>query len=109
LFEHLFVALPGEVNEFRIAAYGYDFGPQFFELSVLLCQSSKFRCSDEGEVGRIEEQDGPFPRRFLCSKVEFAKIAFGWFKCFEFKIRNALANLQTAAISRHFTPSLCCP
>ena len=91
-FEHLFVPLPGKVDEFCVAAYGYDFSAQFLKLSVLLRQSSEFRCSDEGEVGRIEEQNSPFLRRLLGGKVEFAEIAFCGFECFELEIRNALTD-----------------
>lgn len=87
------------MDELRIAAGRYDFGSQFFKLVVLLRQSSEFRCSDESEVGGIEEQNSPFFCSFLGCETEFAKIALGRLKSFEFEIGNGLTNTYAAAVS----------
>jgi hypothetical protein len=91
-FEHLFVALPGKVYELGVTADRDDFRAEFSKFFVLLRQSSKFRCSDESEVGGIKEQDGPLLSCFLSGKGEFPEIAFGRFECFQFEIRNTPAD-----------------
>lgn len=91
-FEHLFVLLPGQVNEFGVAADRDDLSVKFYKFFVLLRQSSEFSCSDEGEVGGVKEQDGPLPGRFLSCKGEFTEIALCRFECFQFEIRNTPAD-----------------
>jgi hypothetical protein len=48
------------VNKLGVGADGNDFRADFFKAPILLCQSSKFGRSDKGEVGGIEEKNGPF-------------------------------------------------
>jgi hypothetical protein len=86
------------VNELGIGADGNDFCTGFFEGCVLLCQSSKFRCSDKGEIGRIEEEYGPLFGGFLGGQTDFAKISFGRFECLELEIGDGLADTEAAAI-----------
>jgi hypothetical protein len=86
------------VNELGIGAYRNDFGTGFFEGCVLLCQSSKFSCSDKGKIRGIEEEDGPQLGSFLGGQADLAEISFGRFECFEFEIRDGLANPEAAAI-----------
>jgi hypothetical protein len=63
------------VDILGISAYGYDLGACFFEGFILLCQSSKFGGSNEGEIGGIEEEDGPFLCGFLPCQGDLAEIA----------------------------------
>jgi hypothetical protein len=84
--------LPGKVNEFGVAADRDDLSVEFCKFFILLRQSSEFRCSDEGEVGGIKEQNGPLFRFFLSVKGEFPEIAFCRFECFQFEIRNTPAD-----------------
>jgi hypothetical protein len=100
-FEHLFFALPGEVYERGVTADGDDFCAEFFKFIVLLRQSSEFRCSDEGKVSGIKEQDGPLRGCFLSGKGEFPEIAFGRLKCFQLEIRNTLADAWIAGFASH--------
>jgi hypothetical protein len=100
-FQHLFIALPGEVDEFCVRADSDYLRIRFFEFLVLLCQSSEFCCSDEGEVRWIKEQDGPFLGCFLSGKGEFSKIPLSRLKCFELEIGNTLTNAETAAVAGH--------
>ncbi len=99
--EHLFVALPGKVDEFCVRADCDDLSSRFFEFLVLLCQSSKFRCSHKGEVRGIKEQNSPLLSCFLSGKREFSEITLGLLKSFELEIGNALANTETTAVTRH--------
>jgi len=48
------------VNELGVGAHRDEFRAHLGEPVLLLCQSSEFRSSDEGEVGRVEEQNRPF-------------------------------------------------
>jgi hypothetical protein len=93
--------LPREVDEFGIGAYGNYLSAGFFECFILLCQSSKFRCSHKGKVGRVEEQNGPLFCRFLCGEADLAEIALCGLVGFKLEIRHLLADPDTAAITRH--------
>jgi len=86
------------MNELCIGADRNDFGTGFFEGCILLCQSSKFRCSDKGKIGRIEKEDGPLFGSFLRGKADLAEISFGRFECIELEIGNGLADTETAAV-----------
>jgi hypothetical protein len=77
LFQHSFVPLPGKVYEFGVCAHRNNFGARLLEFIILLRQSSKFRGSDEGKVGRVEEKDRPFFCRHLGREAYFAEIAPG--------------------------------
>jgi hypothetical protein len=89
------------VDEFGIGAYGNYLSAGFFEFFILLCQSSKFRCSHKGKVGRVEEQNCPLFCRFLCGEADLAEIALGGLVGFKLEIRHLLADPNTAAITRH--------
>jgi hypothetical protein len=93
--------LPGKVNEFGIAADRDDLSVEFNKFFILLRQSSEFRCSDEGEVGGVKEQDGPFLCYFLSGKGKFTEIAFYRLECFQFEIRNTPADEQVAGCICH--------
>jgi hypothetical protein len=84
--------LPGKVNKLGVAADRDDLCVEFCKFFVLLRQSSEFRCSDEGEVGGIKEQNGPLFRFFLSVKGEFPEIASCRFVRFQLEIRNTPAN-----------------
>jgi hypothetical protein len=71
-----FFSLPREVNELRVAAYSNDLGSEFPEVFIPLCQSSKFRSSDKGEISRIEEEDCPLPVVFQCGKAYLSEVPF---------------------------------
>jgi hypothetical protein len=89
------------VDKFGIRAYGNNFGAGFFEIFILLCQSSKFRRSNKGKIGGVEEKDGPLFCRFLSSEAVLAEIAFYGIVSFNLEIRHVLANSNTTAITRH--------
>ena len=57
------MTLPGQVHELCVGADGDDLSAHLLEAIVLLCQSSKLSRSHEGEIGGIEEQDGPLALR----------------------------------------------
>jgi hypothetical protein len=86
------------MNELGVGADRNDFGTGLFEGCVLLCQSSKFRCSDKGEICGIEEENGPLFGGLLGGQTDFAEISFGRIECFELEIRNGLAKPEAAAI-----------
>ncbi len=56
------------MDEFGICADSYQFCTKGLKILMLLCQSSKFGCSDKGEIGRIEEQHCPL---LIC--LQFSK------------------------------------
>jgi hypothetical protein len=64
------------VNEFGISAYGNNLGIDRLEILVLLCQSSKLRGSDKGEVCGIEEEHCPFFVRFQFCQAYLPEISF---------------------------------
>ncbi len=86
------------MNKLGIGADCNNFSACLFEGSILLCQSSKFCCSDKGKIRGIKEEDGPLFCGFLASQADFAEISFRRVKCFELEIGNGLANLEAAAI-----------
>jgi hypothetical protein len=106
LFKHLFVALPREMDELRIGAYGDDLGACFFEGFVLLCQSSEFSGSNEGEVSGIEEEHRPFFCGFLACEGNFAEIALYGVEGFQFEVRDVLSDAKGATLIRHGVSSL---
>jgi hypothetical protein len=89
------------MHEFGIGADRDDFGSDFFESFILLRQSSKFRGSDEGEVGRIEEQNGPLFSGFLRGERELVEISLGRIEGFEFEVRHCLTDSYAATLFRH--------
>jgi hypothetical protein len=95
------------VYEFGISAYRNDLGTGFLECFILLCQSSELGCSDKGKVRRIEEQNCPFIRRFLCGEAYLAKITPGRLIGFQLEFRHRLSDPDTAAIASHDIVLLC--
>ena len=89
------------MDEFGIGADSNYLGTGFFECFILLRQSRKFRCSNKSEVGRVEEQNGPFFCRFLCGEADLAEIALRGIIGLELEIRHRLADPNTAAFTRH--------
>jgi len=89
------------VYEFGVRAHRDDFGARLLEFIILLRQSSKFRGSDEGKVGRVEEKDSPFLRSHLGREACFSEIAPGGFVGLNLKVRDGLSNTDTAAMFRH--------
>jgi hypothetical protein len=86
------------MHELGVSAHGNYLGAELLEFCILLCQSSEFRCSDKGEVGGVEEKDGPFFCGLQVRKTDFAEIRFCRFKGFEFEIGNFLSNLDATAL-----------
>ena len=107
LFQHPFVPLPGKVYEFGVGAHRNDFSAGLLEFIILLRQSSKFRRSDKGKVGRVEEKDSPFFCSHLGREAYFSKITPGWFVGLDLKVMDGLSNTDTAAIFRHDIALLC--
>lgn len=89
------------MDEFRVRAHRDDFGARLFEFLILLRQSSKFSGSDEGEVRRIEEKDGPFFCGLLPGKADLSEIALRRFVGLQLEVRNGLAYLNTATLFHH--------
>jgi hypothetical protein len=75
------------MGELSIGAYGNDVAPHLLEAILLLCQSSEFSRSDEGEVGWIEEEAGPASPFFLFGQADFAKASTFGFKGGQRKVR----------------------
>jgi hypothetical protein len=86
------------VDELGIGAYGYDLGAGFPEGFVLLCQSRKFSGSDEGEIGRVEEEDGPFFGGFLRRQRNFAEISLDGIEGLEFEVRYGVSDFYGTAL-----------
>jgi hypothetical protein len=83
------------MDELGVGADGIDLGAELLKLTVPLCQSSEFRCSNEGEVGGIKEEDGPLFLLFLVGQAHLAEVALGWFIRFQREIGHFLPNLNT--------------
>jgi len=64
------------MDELGVDADRDQLGVQFFELLVLLCQSSEFGRSDEGKIGGVEEKNRPFFCCLLLFETDLAKITF---------------------------------
>lgn len=52
--------VPRHMDKLGVRADCNYFSAEGDEIVVLLCQSSEFCRSDEGEISRIKKQDGPF-------------------------------------------------
>ncbi|MNP11854.1 hypothetical protein D3C76_1040630 [compost metagenome] len=52
--------VPGFVGEVGVGRHAVDFYTQILELGVVVGQVAQLGRADEGEVGRVEEYDGPF-------------------------------------------------
>jgi hypothetical protein len=85
------------VDELGVAADRYDLSAFLDELAVPLCQSGELRCSDEGEIRRIEEQHRPCAGLPAVGKAHRAKITLRGIKGFEFEVRYFLTYLQMIA------------
>src|SRR3990172_9704468 len=70
------IPLPCQVDKLGIGADRYHLGSHLFEPVVLLCQSSKFGCSDKCKVRRIEKEESPLLVCHLGLKADLAEIPF---------------------------------
>jgi hypothetical protein len=61
------------VDELGIGTDRNDLGADLLEPIILLCQSSKFGRSDEGEIRRVEEENRPFARAFELIELDRAE------------------------------------
>jgi hypothetical protein len=94
------------MHELGVGADGNDFCARLFERFILLCQSSKFRGSDEGEIGGIKEKYRPLLCCFLGGEADFAEIALDRIERLQFEIRDSLPDAQTTTVFRHDDTSL---
>jgi hypothetical protein len=92
------------VDELGVGAHGNDVRVQFLEFLVLLRQSSEFGGSDEGKIGGVKEEDGPFLRGLLGREADLSEIAFCGFKGIDLEVRDALPDLQTTVLLVHDAP-----
>jgi hypothetical protein len=90
----LLVTLPGEVHELGVRADRDDLRAELLEAIVLLCQSSEFSRSDEGEVGRVEEQHRPLAGLLLGGQLEGAEVALGGLEGGQGEVGHGLPDLQ---------------
>ena len=51
--------MPGLVSEMRIGRHSVDLDAQLLEFGVAVGEIAQFGRADEGEVGRVEEDDRP--------------------------------------------------
>ena len=90
--QFLLFPLPGQVNKLRVAAHRDDVGAKLLEVVLLLCQSSEFGRSDEGEVGWVEEEDSPLAGGVGGRKAVLTETAGGRLKGGEGEIGDGIAN-----------------
>jgi catechol 2,3-dioxygenase-like lactoylglutathione lyase family enzyme len=88
------VLLPGEVDELGVGADGDEGGAELLEAFLLLCQSSEFGGSDEGEVGGVEEQDGPLSLGFDLVQGDAPEIVLDGVEYRKLEVRNVAPELQ---------------
>src|SRR4051812_42969505 len=69
---------------------------------MLLCQSGKFRGSDEGEIGGIEEQDGPAFVFDLVLHAEFPEVVGRRHVGIDLEVRNLLP--EPNGVLHHIPP-----
>ena len=64
--------VPGFVREVCVGGNGINFAADLFELSIVISEVFKLRRADEREVGRLEENHGPFAFQVcVCDFFEF--------------------------------------
>ena len=63
---------PGLVGKVRVGGYGVDFNAEILELRIVVGEIAELGRADEGEVGRVEEDDGPFALRLSAHRHELA-------------------------------------
>ena len=85
------------MNELCVCAYRNDLCASLLELVIPLCQSGKFGGSNEGEVGGIEEQHGPFFRGFQLLQADLAEVFFYRIVHIELEIGDLVPFMQVAA------------
>jgi hypothetical protein len=86
------------MDEFGVRTHRNDLGAGLLESIILLCQSSKFRGSDEGKVGGVKEENGPLFRGLLRSEAYFAEIPLCRFESFELEVGYGLTDPDAAAM-----------
>jgi hypothetical protein len=94
------------VYELGIPAHGDHLDPEIPELIVPLCQSGKLGRSDKGEVGWIVEENRPFLCCFQLLQTDLPEIALDRIEHLKLKIRDFLADAQTATYLRHISSLL---
>jgi hypothetical protein len=83
------------MDELRVSTDRDDLGAFLDELVVPLCQSGELRCSDEGEIRRIEEKHRPCSGPLAVGKAQRAEISLRSIESFEREIRHLSAHLNT--------------
>ena len=91
---------PCEVYKLSIGADGDELGTQLFEAILLLCQSSEFGRSDEGEIGGIEEPYGPLPVFLVLIEAHRPEIILSGVVGRELEIGNTGTELEPAPVRR---------
>ena len=89
---------PRKVDELGVRAHGNELGTQLREAILLLCQSSEFGRSDEGEVRWVEEQNSPFTLRLDLIEADGPEVVFDRVIGRKLEIGNRGAKLQPAPI-----------
>jgi hypothetical protein len=92
------------MRELGVPADRDQLGAFFLELLVPLCQSGKLGRSDEGEIGRVEEQDRPFSRLSDGREVDLAEVAFDRIERLDLEVGHALTDPQSAYMLIHGKP-----
>ena len=78
--------MPGLVGEMGVGGHGVDFDAQLLELGVVVSHVAQLGRADEGEVGRVEEEDGPlalqvgfgdFDELALLERLSFERLDLG--------------------------------
>jgi hypothetical protein len=93
------------VDEFGVGADGDHFRTDLFEAIILLCQSSKFGRSDEGEVGGIEKQDDPSAFGFQLFQADRTEILPHRIIDFDLEGWDLLSDPETRNGFTHFLSS----
>ena len=95
----LFLALlPGQVDELGVGAHRDDVAPHLHEPVVLLCQSSELGRSNEGEVGRVEEEDRPALAGDLVGERELPEVVLHGVVGGELEVGDLLPQLEPRRI-----------
>lgn len=100
-FQKLLGVTPREVRELRVRGNGDDLGTELFELGGLLGEVSEFRGADEGEVSRVEDQDGPLALGLQVGEGNLAEAAVHGFVGFHFEVGHLRADTDGVDFRRH--------
>ena len=100
-FQQLLGVAPREVGELRIRGNGDHLGPELFELGGLFREVGEFRGAHEGEVSRIEDQDGPLALGLEVGEGNLAKAAVQGFVSFHLEVGHLRADANGVDFRRH--------